>query len=142
MQSQRYEAQIKAMLPKEDMTFRIVDWPDRLQIFSSRDEFFTDTSIELLSLGKVVVCDRLHAAILSYLVGLPFVFIDQISGKISKTFRGTFEGIDGCLDGEKAGWAQATSLQEALKVASDMLEKQNLRGRGQGMSGMMSSWFS
>lgn len=49
---------IRDMLPNKDMTFRIVDWPDRLEIFHTQDYLFTESSIELLSLGKVVICDR------------------------------------------------------------------------------------
>jgi exopolysaccharide biosynthesis predicted pyruvyltransferase EpsI len=72
-------------------SFRVVDWPDRLSIFHSEDELFTGTSIQLLSLGRVVICDRLHAAILAFLAGLPFVYIDQSTGKISKSLKVAFD---------------------------------------------------
>jgi hypothetical protein len=124
--SERNEDSIRRILPKPDMTFKIVDWPDRLDIFGTTDTFFTETSIELLSLGKVVVCDRLHAAILSYLTGLPFVYIDQVSGKVTKTLTAALNGTDGCLDGEQAQWARAMSLQDALAKASEMIDKHGL----------------
>lgn len=124
--SERNEDSIRRILPKPDLTFKIVDWSDRLNIFETTDTFFTDTSIELLSLGKVVVCDRLHAAVLAYLTGLPFVYIDQVSGKISKTLTTAFDGAEGCLDGEQTHWARAMSLQEALAKASDMIDKHGL----------------
>ena len=124
--SERNEYSIRRMLPKEDMTFKIVDWSDREKIFGSTDPFFTDTSIELLSLGKIVVCDRLHAAILAYLAGLPFVYIDQVSGKVTKTLTAAFEEVEGCMDGEKARWARAMSLKDALVKASSMIDEHRL----------------
>jgi exopolysaccharide biosynthesis predicted pyruvyltransferase EpsI len=113
---------IQTMLPKADMTFKIVDWSDRLKIFNTTDPFFTNSAIELLSLGKVVVCDRLHAAILSYLSGIPFVYIDQVSGKITKTLNTAFDTLDGCMDGNRSKWGKANSLEEALSLASNFID--------------------
>lgn len=112
---------------KSDITYKIVDWDDRLKMFKSDDVFFTDTSIQLLSLGRVVICDRLHAAILAYLSGLPFVFIDQNTGKITKTLRVAFESSEDCQDGEKAWWAKATSLEHGIKKAVDLIDRYKLR---------------
>ena len=106
-------------------TSTVVDWPDRLKLFQTKDEFFTDTSIELLSLGKVVICDRLHAAVLAYLVGLPFVYIDQVSGKISKTLNVAFD-TDDCRDGKKSMWARAMTLEGAIEEAVDMINRYQL----------------
>jgi exopolysaccharide biosynthesis predicted pyruvyltransferase EpsI len=125
VQTYRDENYIRTLLPGK--TFRIADWPDRLQIFGTRDTFFTDTSIELLSLGKIVICDRLHAAILCYLTGLPFVYIDQISGKISNTFRVAFEQMEDCANGEATSlWAKATSMEEAVAKAIELVERHQL----------------
>lgn len=110
-------AYIQSIMPNKDLTYRIVDWSDRLGIFGTTDYFFTETAIKQISLGKVVVCDRLHAAILAYLTGIPFVYIDQVSGKISKTFHGSFDQLDDCLDGDKGWWAKALSLPQALSLA-------------------------
>jgi hypothetical protein len=115
-------SKIQKMLPKADMTFKIVDWSDRLKIFNTTDPFFTNSAIELLSLGKVVVCDRLHAAILSYLSGIPFVYIDQVSGKITKTLNTAFDTLDGCMDGNRSKWGKANSLEEALSLASNFID--------------------
>ncbi len=120
--SERNEDSIRRMLPKPDMTFRIVDWSDRSKLLGATDMFFTDTSIELLSLGKVVICDRLHAAILAYLSGLPFVYIDQVSGKVTKTLTAAFGETEGCMDEEKSRWARATTLREALAKAYKMMD--------------------
>ena len=75
----------------------------------------------MISLGKVMVCGRLHATILGYLIGIPFVYFDQIYGKITKTLTGSLGGIDGCMDGEASRWAQASNLEEALAMAAQMI---------------------
>jgi len=121
LRSQRNEESIQKIMPSSDLTFKIVDWADRLKIFNTTDPFFTDSAIRLLSLGKVVVCDRLHAAILSYLSGIPFVYIDQISGKISKTLSTAFEHSDVCKDRKGSRWDRGSSLEEALLKAIELM---------------------
>jgi exopolysaccharide biosynthesis predicted pyruvyltransferase EpsI len=130
--SQRSRESIRKILRStpggESLTFSVVDWEDRLERFESDDFFFTNTSIQLLSAGRVVVCDRLHAAILAYLVGLPFVFVDQVSGKITKTFEVAFDGEQSCQDGEAAMWARATNLTSAIAQSAGFLVKYQLQG--------------
>jgi exopolysaccharide biosynthesis predicted pyruvyltransferase EpsI len=111
----------------DKISFSIVDWEDRLERFQSLDYFFTKTSIQLLSMGRVVICDRLHAAILCYLSGLPFVYINQKTGKISKTLRVAFDSWDGCTDGESAMWARADNLTHAIELANSFLYKYELK---------------
>jgi exopolysaccharide biosynthesis predicted pyruvyltransferase EpsI len=130
--SQRGSASIHNLLynhtgNSKNVTFRVADWNDRLEIFNSDDVFNVTTAIELLSLGTVVVCDRLHAAILSYLAGLPFVYLDQTSGKLTKTLTTAFSDSDGCLDGGKADWTKAENLENAISKAMDMLDRSRRR---------------
>jgi exopolysaccharide biosynthesis predicted pyruvyltransferase EpsI len=131
VESKRREDLIQNILSEKSsggsLSSMVVDWNDRLKIFDTTDDFFTSTAIELLSLGKVVVCDRLHAAILAYLAGIPFVYIDQISGKVSKTLNVAFDGLPDCQNGEKTSlWASAASLEEALGKAAQMIRANNL----------------
>lgn len=144
VESERYDSFIQSIIPKQNLTFRIVDWSDRRDIFAAKDTFFTETSIELLSLGKVVVCDRLHAAILSYLIGLPFVYIDQVSGKITKTLNGAFGDMEECRDGENARWAKASNLEEALVTAAEFIDRYKLDHRtgSIGVFGGLRNFFS
>ena len=111
----------------KDLSFTIVDWDSRLAMFKSKDFLFTDTAIQLLSLGKVVVCDRLHASILAYLSGLPFVYINQSTGKVEKVLRVAFESWEGCQDGETSMYAGAQNLQDALGKAIQFLDKYDLK---------------
>jgi hypothetical protein len=45
----------------KELLFDIVGWNDLLRIYNTSDYFFTDTAIQLLGRGKIVVVDRLHA---------------------------------------------------------------------------------
>lgn len=128
--SQRDKMTIRKLLDQqpgaEGLQFMIVDWANRLDIFKSEDYYFTNTSIQLMTMGRVVICDRLHAAILCYLSGVPFVFVDQLSGKLTNTLRVAFDSWQGCQDGEAAMWARATSLEEAIQLAVGFLERYKL----------------
>ena len=106
----------------EQLSFSIVDWVDRLDRFSSHDIFFTRTSVDLLRLGTVVICDRLHAAILAYLSGRPFLYLDPETGKISKTLGAAFATWpEGCGDGSASNWARADNVTHAIELAVQFL---------------------
>mmetsp|Transcript_6244 Transcript_6244/g.12838 ORF Transcript_6244/g.12838 Transcript_6244/m.12838 type:complete len:529 (+) Transcript_6244:135-1721(+) len=110
-------------------TYSIVDWQDRLDRFEDTDYYFTDTAIQLLNSGKVLVCDRLHAAILAYLAGIPFVFVDQVSGKITKTFLVMQQGNgddSSCV--QPAMWTRADNLTDAVPKAAFLWEEFHDRG--------------
>ncbi|KAL7579645.1 hypothetical protein ACA910_021797 [Epithemia clementina (nom. ined.)] len=118
---------------------------------------FTETAIQLLKLGRVVICDRLHAAILAYLSGLSFVVLDQVSGKIDKTMRVAMESHVVCSQDvwtttgtttttqrpPPPPWrAQAQNLTHGIHLALQMLEamdnnndKEDVDGGGGGGGG-------
>ena len=117
---------LDSILGGDGLRFGIADWNTRFAMWPSDDYLFTESAIQLLSLGRVVICDRLHAAILCYLTGIPFVYIDQSTGKISKTLGVAFDSWEGCQDSDTAMWAQADSIEEALGIAVSFLERYNL----------------
>ncbi|GAX21541.1 hypothetical protein FisN_6Hh432 [Fistulifera solaris] len=116
---------LNALEGGDDLRFGVFDWNTRFALWPSDDFLFTESAIQMLSLGKVVICDRLHAAILSYLSGIPFVYIDQATAKISSTLEVAFESWEGCKDGETAMWAQAQTIEEAVQVATGFIHKYN-----------------
>lgn len=127
----------------KDLKFKIVDWSTRLKLFDSRDHWFTVTAIQMLTLGKVVICDRLHASILCYLAGIPFVYIDQMTSKVTKTLSVAFDSSEGCQDGKRALWARAYNMQQALEQAMGMMEELERRKNGDtsgGGSGRTIHW--
>ncbi|CAB9496870.1 Polysaccharide pyruvyl transferase [Seminavis robusta] len=109
-------------------SFRVVDWPDRLHLFQSKDPFFTKTAIQLLAMGRVLICDRLHAAILAFLTDhIPFVYLDQSTGKISKCLRLALDSAgNGCNSGNSApdalGFSRADNLTDAIQKAGQLLK--------------------
>lgn len=107
------------------LTFSIVDWNDRLFRFDSTDIFFTDTAIKLLSLGRVVICDRLHAAILAYLAGIPFIYMDQLTGKITKTLTVAMESGPSCR--HEAQWSRAHNMTDAVAQAVELLGRTQVK---------------
>ena len=113
----------------QGISFRIVDWPDQRRIFNNTDSLFCDLSMQLLRMGKVLICDRLHASILAYISGIPFIFIDQMTGKISKTLGVALNsGLDGCADGDASDWARAFNLTEGLQKAVSYLDTKEFGG--------------
>jgi len=130
----RSEYSIQEMLEKnpkgKGITFVMADWPKRLDIFGLstnpvlKEYLFSDSAIKLLSLGRVVVGDRLHAAVLAYLSGLTVVYIDQKTKKISKTLGVAFESLDKCRDGKASRWFRAETLEEALGIAIDLSKEE------------------
>jgi exopolysaccharide biosynthesis predicted pyruvyltransferase EpsI len=102
-------------------TYSVVDWSDRLDRFGTQDYYFTETAIQLLDMGHVVICDRLHAAILAYLSGIPFVFVDQVSGKITKTFGVAMQAHDDCQ--KPALYERAENMVDAIEKAASLWQK-------------------
>jgi exopolysaccharide biosynthesis predicted pyruvyltransferase EpsI len=108
------------------LTFTIVDWKDRLKIFGTTNENFDQTSVRLMSMGKIVICDRLHASILSYISGVPFVYVDQVSNKLTNTLSVAFSSWEGCQNEHGSMLTRATSLQDALQKSVEFLDEHDL----------------
>lgn len=104
--------------------FAIVDWVDR-NMFNPKvkPHHVTEEAIYLVSMAKVIVADRLHATILSYLAGVPVIYIDQISGKISNTLE-FFISLEACRDTEAAKLIKASNFTHALELATRLLEEE------------------
>ena len=77
-----------------------IDWFD----YSLNDNFnFNNSSLirlelsnKILSQGKIIVTDRLHASILSFLLGKPHIIINEKYKKIENTRNLAFKNIDEC----------------------------------------------
>jgi pyruvyl transferase EpsO len=59
--------------------------------FDARSEVYLARALHLLSLGQVVITDRVHAHVLSLLLNIPHVLIDTASGK-NADFHQTWTG--------------------------------------------------
>ena len=105
---------------KRKVSFRVVDW-NRLGELFGKGKYFTENALKLVSMGNVIVCDRLHAFILSYLAGVPIVYIDQSTMKITKTTGVAFDAWEGCHDSATAQWERAEDVPDALERAMKYL---------------------
>lgn len=95
-------------------------WQGRRPVTSEAYEWLArkrlNTGLEILSRGHAVLTDRLHAHILSLLLGKPHVVMDNSYGKISSFITAWTEG---------GAFSQAAALDEAV-------EKAKLVRQGQG----------
>ncbi|MDR7279049.1 polysaccharide pyruvyl transferase family protein [Catenuloplanes atrovinosus] len=72
-----------------------------------------DTARAVLSRGRVVVTDRLHAAVLAALMGIPVIALDNCSGKISAAYDAYLHALPGLTFA--GGVAEASeALEKAL----------------------------
>ena len=108
--------------------------------FSHNENF--KSSIAFMSLGRVLITDRLHTSIFAFLLHKPHVFLEQtygkfriiivlvtelalscisILGKVNATRRVAFQSSVHCQDQEKMRYDSAQSLEEAVMKAEKML---------------------
>ena len=81
------------------------------------------SSIALMSVGKVLITDRLHTSILAFLLHKPHVYLEQSYGKITRTREVAFSTSVHCQDRDKMRYDSAETLEEAIILASQMLHK-------------------
>ena len=125
------------------LSFELVDWWDREKFFNASVEspigpdfqykvkgelnkHFDHmknfrSSIALMSVGKVLITDRLHTSILAFLLHKPHVYLDQSYGKITRTREVAFSTSIHCQDKVKMRYDSAETLEEAVILANNML---------------------
>ena len=125
------------------ISFELVDWWDRKKFFNTsveshiRPDFQYKvkgklnkhfdhmknfrSSIALMSVGKVLITDRLHTSILAFLLHKPHVYLDQSYGKITGTREVAFNASIHCQDKVKLRYDSAETLEEAVILANNML---------------------
>lgn len=78
---------------------------------------FVKSGIGLLSSARVIVTDRLHGGIVSSLLGIPHVMLDNSYGKVHGFYRTWFDGAPDKL--------LATSIDEARSMSERLVSKFN-----------------
>merc|ERR1711915_941539 len=107
----------------------ISDLPDPVLKYKVEDEGKFDyqhmfkTSLAMYAGGRVLITDRLHASILAFLLHKPHVYVDQMYGKITRTREVAFNSSENCQNREEMRYNIATSLEEAVEMAEDLLRK-------------------
>jgi exopolysaccharide biosynthesis predicted pyruvyltransferase EpsI len=113
----------------ENKTFLLTSWLDHKyekQEFDLATQGFEilDLSIEVLSLGKLVITDTLHGSVLSVLMNKPHVYIDNGYNKVIGTRSFAFKDKEEC-DYKYLRAQRAENPLDAAKRAVKML-KNNL----------------
>ena len=121
--SDSYRESIVELFQKESISFDILDWYDEANYTQTSPHFTprpTDNTLPLyalevanflLSRGRVILTDRLHAAILSLLMDRPVVCLDNIYGKVGN--------VTAILE----RWPECSSLRrQYAKNASEILQ--------------------
>jgi exopolysaccharide biosynthesis predicted pyruvyltransferase EpsI len=112
-------------------TFRVVDWTQLKHLRDNKPAEYqarVESGVRMLSGGRVVVTDRLHAAILSFLSLLPVFYVDQSYGKIRRSLAVAFNSSAACADEADVRVFAAASLEEALARAARFVEACKARG--------------
>lgn len=110
----------------EKITYNVTDWEGyakvyRVKMFKEDDAMLkVEAGRNLLSLGRVIVTDRLHSSILALLMHKPHVFIEQNYGKISNTRNTAFAASEHCTQ-ENLLFQQAHDLEDAIQLAIKFL---------------------
>ena len=77
----------------------------------------------IISQGRVVITDRLHASIFSLLIGRPHIIVDEKYKKIENTRKTAFRGKSACRDEYLQAFqavSPAHAVQHAVKLLSRM----------------------
>lgn len=125
-------AQLFAREFEDKYTYLIRDWIDYDDaVFKKNDylKFINDRKIivnKIISEARLVIADRLHASIISVLMGKPHIMINDKFKKVFNTRDSAFRGKQECNHTHLRGF-YATDIIDALKIAKRLLNN-NLRG--------------
>jgi len=92
-----------------------ITWPNR----GDRASAFTQLAVSAFSRARWIITDRLHATILSLLMGKPHIYLDNNYGKIRKLFKATYNSSE-CSAHNRNSFLAATP-KEAAEIAIKMM---------------------
>ena len=109
-----------------NLSFRVADWAGSRPLRTVDPAEYRpkiEAAVRLLHTGRVVIADRLHAAILSMLSLRPVFYVDQRYGKIRRTLDVAFAGSDACRDEGAVRVFRTAGLGEAVSRAGRFVEE-------------------
>lgn len=77
---------------------------------------------KIMSQGRVVITDRLHASVLSVLIGRPHVMINDKFKKVENTRKAAFGDKPECSEDNLRGY-YVNTIEEAIDKALWILQK-------------------
>jgi exopolysaccharide biosynthesis predicted pyruvyltransferase EpsI len=119
----RSEENVRELLdtisPGKTITFKVTDWKDMRLMrggFHSTPEYSLkiESGVRLLSSGTVVITDKMHGSVLSFLSLKPVFYIDQSYGKIKGVWNGATAGLEECSDERAMRVFPTTGLKDSL----------------------------
>ncbi|KAJ3079694.1 hypothetical protein HK102_003574, partial [Quaeritorhiza haematococci] len=125
---------LKAFWSSSNLTFEDHDWADAFTLTNVSSEaksapirdqqsFRVHIANKLLSRGRVIVTDRLHAVILATLMGKPHVFVENSYGKIRNMMRATFGGVGGECGEENLEGYGVESWREVAERSRELVRR-------------------
>ncbi|KAL6075304.1 Polysaccharide pyruvyl transferase YvfF [Balamuthia mandrillaris] len=124
-----FAKEMTAVMDAHAISYRIVDWSDWEELVEDslwkeeHPEDLTEMTLwqvelanNILSLGHRVISDRLHATLMSMLLGKEVIYLDNIYKKISNTLETAFEVHPSCSS-KNMGGKRANTLKEAAEIA-------------------------
>lgn len=126
--------EVSSQLQKRNLTSQVMDWFDYPRILTRRKwkpptnlmefpEFRTKVGIWMLCQGRVIVTDRLHATIMSTLLGLPYVYLDNTYKKIQNYRESWLSPNPDCSD-ENLRARKASTWQTAAEMAVELYQNE------------------
>jgi len=120
-------------LTKHNITFQLLDWKDFKKVHPyfdvtkpvSREElqsYRVGAANNIISRGRIVITDRLHASIMATLIGRPLIYLDNIYGKTTNVRFATSLFFPSCSD-ENLEAYRATTTEEAINLVIKLLPK-------------------
>ena len=85
-------------------------------------DFMEHEAMSYISLGKVLVTDRLHGSIFGFLSYKPHVYLENSYRKVSLTREVAFDTSPVCRDKESMQYDSANGMKQALQKAIEMLK--------------------
>ena len=123
------------MLTNYNFTCKEISWTSPMVIngggnFDTQDlrsylDSVRQQAMGVVSLGKIVITDRLHGAIVSYMAGKGVVYIDNLSNKTQNTLMTSFKGLeDKCLGkNNDPGFRSALGeIDDIIHTTTEMLK--------------------
>jgi len=122
----------------KDVTFVLDDWPmlkhpntyyqripaavrEKTQTDLDFD-FMEHEAMSYISLGKVLITDRLHGSIFGFLAYKPHVYLENSYKKVSLTREVAFNSSGVCRDQSLMHYDAASGMEDALRKAIGMLD--------------------
>ena len=82
-----------------------------------------EVATETVSLGELIVTDRLHGAIFAFLTGKPVIYVDNTYDKLSNSISTAFRETSSCSEGSMGLYETSQNVEEIVQYVVKYLKK-------------------